>query len=869
MSIWERFGMSRRGRQTLPLVYVLLALSLVLLPATAINADDPPEPTKEPPPTPVAPPPEPTTPHVTKDGRMVVIIFLKEQPLHEASQEVWAEYEPRLEALRAQKRAVTPKPWEGQSFATVEEERAAVRAVPRPSAAQQDESKALSVQMEALGTEMRREMLNRARPRLEASQAELVGAIEDLGGRVIYQYATMNGVAAAIPPEVRAAIEAQPGVAEVVDDRLMTGHLNVSVPSIYASSWWNAGYDGGIWDVGIMDSGVDDTQPGLSSQSFLEQRCLATADILEIGMPGNDPSVDDVNGHGTHVAGIVASENSTYEGVASGLDKVLNLKAGFDGDGNDGGGAYMYWSDGMDCVDWALTTAGDDADVLNLSYGGIDSNDYPLYARFWDAVVDDMAVPSTISAGNDGPGANTVGSPSVAYNVLSVANMDDQNTTSRGDDTIRTSSSRGPTVGGRKKPDITAPGSYILSANNTWEGAGADWVSMSGTSMAAPHVAGAHMLMVDYYGIERPMVQKAVLINTADDWGTADWDSTYGWGYIDLDHAYFHRDDYFKSTISPSPDYDFYTGYAFSGETATLVWHRRVVYAGDSYPSTYYNLSDIDLKLYREDNNTYVDGSSSSIDNVEQVEADGFYPVVVKVDAFSSSFDGTSTEWYALATEENFSAASGPTFSLGTSNYNQCVGDQWTVNVPVNNTGDLAAHNVNGSVSVPAGLSIVSGSNPQNVGSIGSASSQNASWTLSADAVGNYSVPVNVSSSSYGESFAGSGSFSVTVSATVSAPSLVTPSNGSSIDDTTPYFEWSSVSGATSYHIQVDNNSNFSSPEIDTTTSSSNYTPASALSYGIYYWRARASNSCGNSTWPSAWSFTLVTRVYLPLILKN
>jgi serine protease AprX len=766
----------RLGRLLLACAHLLLIVAL-LLPASVAHADDPiptpasdkvvppPEPTKEPPPTSVALPAEPVTQTMTEDGRVVVIIFLKEQPLHEASQEVRAEYEPRFEALRAQMQAVVPEPWEGQSFATVEEEREAVRAAPKPSDAQRDEIKALSAQMDALDTEMRREMMNRARPRLEASQAELVQAVENLGGQVLYRYSILNGVAAVIPPEARATIEARPGVAEVVDDRLMSGHLNASVPSTYASTWWSAGYDGGVWDVGIVDSGVDNTHPALSSHSFYENRCLATADALNPGsMPGNDPTVDDVNGHGTHVAGIVASTNSTYSGVAYGLDGVLSLKAGFDLDGSDGGFASMYWSDSMACVDWGINTASDDADTLNLSYGGSTSSDDTSFARFWDAVVDDLGVPSTISAGNDGPGAYTLGDPSIAYNVLCVANMDDQNTTSRSDDTIRTNSSRGPTANGRKKPDITAPGTNILSCDNSWETT-ADFVSYSGTSMAAPHAAGADLLMVDYYGIERPMVQKAVLINTADDWGTADWDSTYGWGYMDLYHAYVHRDDFFRTSISPGPDYDLYVGDAFNGDTATLVWHRRVVYAGSSYPSTYYDLSDLDLYMYREDTGAGVDISTTIIDNVEQVEAAGSYPVVVKVDAYSTSFDGgVSTESYALATEEGFSAASPPAFSLGTSSYSQGVGEQWTVNVTVNNNGDVAAHNVNVSLSIPTGLSIVSGSNPQNVGTIGSGLNQIASWTLQADQTGSYSVPVNVSSSSYNETFTGSGSFSVDVS---------------------------------------------------------------------------------------------------------
>jgi uncharacterized repeat protein (TIGR01451 family) len=121
-------------------------------------------------------------------------------------------------------------------------------------------------------------------------------------------------------------------------------------------------------------------------------------------------------------------------------------------------------------------------------------------------------------------------------------------------------------------------------------------------------------------------------------------------------------------------------------------------------------------------------------------------------------------EGYALATEENFSAASPPAFSLGTSSYSQGVGEQWTVNVTVYNNGDVAAHNVNVSLSIPMGLSIVSGSNPQNVGTIGAGLNQIASWTLQADQTGSYSVPINVSSSSYGETFTGSGSFSVSVS---------------------------------------------------------------------------------------------------------
>ncbi|MFO7891378.1 MAG: FISUMP domain-containing protein [bacterium] len=95
-------------------------------------------------------------------------------------------------------------------------------------------------------------------------------------------------------------------------------------------------------------------------------------------------------------------------------------------------------------------------------------------------------------------------------------------------------------------------------------------------------------------------------------------------------------------------------------------------------------------------------------------------------------------------------------------------------------------------------------------------------------------------------------------------PTLSSPSDGSTITDNTPTFDWVSVSNASYYELEVDNSSYFSSPEINQTSlTSSGYTASSSLSDDTYYWRVRAKDSQGNwGGWSSSWDFT-ITSLYL------
>ncbi len=92
-----------------------------------------------------------------------------------------------------------------------------------------------------------------------------------------------------------------------------------------------------------------------------------------------------------------------------------------------------------------------------------------------------------------------------------------------------------------------------------------------------------------------------------------------------------------------------------------------------------------------------------------------------------------------------------------------------------------------------------------------------------------------------------------------SAPTLVSPANDSFLNDTTPQFQWNSVADAETYRIEIDNNSNFSSPERTSDQAGTTYTPA-ALGDAKYYWRVRGVNSEGNGSWSAVRNVTIDTQ---------
>ncbi|PIM69931.1 peptidase S8 [Streptomyces sp. JV178] len=267
------------------------------------------------------------------------------------------------------------------------------------------------------------------------------------------------------------------GVAHIWLDGVREVSLDKSVPQIGAPKVWKAGYDGKGVTIAVLDTGVDTTHPDLKGQ------------VVAAKNFSTSPGTTDRFGHGTHVASIAAGtgkrSKGAYKGVAPGA-KLLNAKVLSDeGYGDDSGIiAGMEWA------------AAQGADVVNLSLGGPDSPGIdPMEAEI-DKLSAEKDILFAVAAGNEGQGGErTIGSPGSAAAALTVGAVD-------GKDRLAPFSSRGPGLDGRIKPDVTAPGVAITAASAKGSVLArevgeqpAGYLTISGTSMATPHVAGAAALL--------------------------------------------------------------------------------------------------------------------------------------------------------------------------------------------------------------------------------------------------------------------------------------------------------------------------------------------------------------------------------------
>jgi serine protease AprX len=359
-----------------------------------------------------------------------------------------------------------------------------------------------------------------------------------------------------------------PGVVSLYSNKQLRYHLAESVPSIRANAVHAAGYTGKGVGVAILDSGVDGLNADVAYPAHTVQNVKMLGSVEDLMSPDttpvaaslfleNLPDTDLNGGHGTHVAGIAAgngaSSGGKYTGVAPGAN-LIGISTGET--------IAVFWA--LAAFDWLIDNqAKYNIKVVNNSWGttgAYDPND-PTNVATKEVYKAGIAV--VFSAGNEGPGENTLNPYSVAPWVISVAAgcklfvLDPTNSASQCVDAggrapvLAGFSSRGVAGDPLQHPDVTAPGVRIVSArsylgvvpplgitsdlnacNIGFQNLD-DFTCMSGTSMAAPHIAGVVALMQEAAnGKLTPDQVASLLTSTARPLpGYALWEQ--GTGYAD------------------------------------------------------------------------------------------------------------------------------------------------------------------------------------------------------------------------------------------------------------------------------------------------------------------------------------------------
>lgn len=286
-------------------------------------------------------------------------------------------------------------------------------------------------------------------------------------------------------------------------------------------TWGEHGFRGEGVTVAVLDTGVDFEHPALAEQ--YRGRDGDHSDAWFVATGENYPIPGDGNGHGTHVTGSIAGgAPGDIIGVAPDAEwigvKILN-------DGGRGGEVGI-----LNGMQWVLAPGGDPAnapDIANNSWGSGPGDN----RVFWEAVEAWRAagIVPLFANGNDGPGPGTVGNPGGYPHSIGVGATDS-------DDVIAGFSSRGPVVWDgveHIKPQVSAPGAAIYSAWPTH--LGQDYHTISGTSMATPHVSGVAALVLGAApGLSVDELQDVLedTVRTEPSMGTLP-NNAYGHGIVD------------------------------------------------------------------------------------------------------------------------------------------------------------------------------------------------------------------------------------------------------------------------------------------------------------------------------------------------
>jgi len=329
--------------------------------------------------------------------------------------------------------------------------------------------------------------------------------INGAGGVIEKNLPLIDGAVVLLPAQADEALGQVPGVLRVDDDLRVYAvgktpppqpaeTLPWGVNRIDADLAWATSTGAGV-KVAILDTGIDIDHPDLAAN-------------IKGGVNTINPlkSFNDDNGHGTHVAGIVAAADNEIGAVGVAPQahlygvKVLNRQG------------WGWLSDIIEGLQWSIDNG---MQVVNMSFGSSSDNQ-----SFHDAITAayNAGITLVAAAGNSGPEDNTVIYPAKYSEVIAVSATDST-------DGQPYWSSRGPEV------DLAAPGASIYSTYK-----GDTYATLSGTSMAAPHVTGTAALVLGKNSALTPAQVTDILKATAE-WLPGLTSNQQGAGLVDAEKA--------------------------------------------------------------------------------------------------------------------------------------------------------------------------------------------------------------------------------------------------------------------------------------------------------------------------------------------
>jgi len=620
--------------------------------------------------------------------------------------------------------------------------------------------------------------------------------VKDAGGRIGYAYHRIPIVAATLPESAVQALRKSANVAYIEEDGVVYAldqQLPWGVDRINAELVHPNNKGAGV-KVAIIDTGINPDHPDLNVQGGVSCVSYTT-------------SYNDDHGHGTHVAGIVAALDNSIGVIGVAPEAALYAVKVLDSAGSGN------WSDVIEGIEWAIDNG---MQVINMSLGGL-TGSTALGTACNDAWNAGIVV---VAAAGNNDAAGTVLYPALYDSVIAVAATDSTDTRAGFSDT-------GPKV------ELAAPGVNIYSTYK-----GGSYATMSGTSMASPHVAGVAALVIasgitDANGNGRINDEvRQRLDATAHDLGPSGRDSQYGYGLVDASKA--------CKAASVQASIDHYSVSSISSPQVAGTPFSVTIQAQDQYNN---NIS-----------------SNSEAVNITFGKADaGATPLSVSTTNGTATVSMTMTVAQTSQTINFTGVNSGKSGNFNSFNVNAAIPPVPTLSSPATNstvsnlTPRLGWNASTGATSYGLQVSTYSTFASLVVNQTGIATtyydvpSGKFNWSTA------YYWRVNASNNSGTSNWSGSQPFKTpTKPQPPTAPTLSSPATNSTVSNLTPRLGWNASTGATSYGLQVSTNYTFTKLVVNQTGITNTYydVPSGLLSGNTtYYWRVNASNDNGTSSW--------------------